>query len=108
MIRGTFKKLHSDLIAQRNSAQLPPDFRLITIEGTFQEIMNVRKFLESHNFERPISILGPVDSEKVHLIVKYPVELGNLVTTKMYEMNRVRSLQGLKPLRVAVDPFDFI
>jgi primosomal protein N' (replication factor Y) len=108
MIRGTFEKAHSDVMAQRYSAQLPPDFRLITIEGSLQELMNVRLLLNSHGFETPLSILGPVDGQKVHLIIKYPVELGNSVTMKMYEVNRVRSLQGLKPLRVTVDPFDFI
>jgi primosomal protein N' (replication factor Y) len=107
MLRGSFNKAHGDSIEQRSSAQLPPDFRLITIEGSVQELMNVRHLLESFSFEKPLAILGPVEGEKIRLIVKYPVELGNAVTMKTYEMNRVRSLQGLKPLRVAVDPFDF-
>jgi primosomal protein N' (replication factor Y) len=108
MLRGSFTKAHSDSIAQRSSAQLPPDFRLVSIEGLVQELINVRNLFESFSFEKPLSILGPVEGKNVRLIVKYPVELGNAVTAKTYEMNRVRSLQGLKTLRVAVDPFDFI
>jgi len=108
MIRGSFDKAHGESIAQRISAQLPPDFRLISIEGSLQELMNVKNLFDSENFERPLSILGPIESTKIRLVIKYPVELGSAVTSKAYEMNRVRSLQGLKPLRVAVDPFDFI
>jgi primosomal protein N' (replication factor Y) len=108
MLRGSFTKAHRSSIEQRSSAQLPPDFRLISIEGSVQELINVRNVFESVRFETPISILGPVEGKNVRLIVKYPVELGNSVIMKTYEINRVRSLQGLKPLRMAVDPFDFI
>ena len=108
MIRGSFVKAHAESIHQRISAQLPPDFRMVVIEGSLQELMNVKSLFEAQNFEKPLSVLGPIEGEKVRLIIKYPVELGSAVTLKTYEMNRVRSLQGLKPLRVAVDPFDFI
>ena len=108
LIRGSFTKAHSESIEQRISAQLPPDFRLITVEGPLQDLMNVRNFFDSFSFDKPLSILGPIEGEKARLVIKYPVELGGAVSSKTYEMNRVRSLQGLKPLRVAVDPFDFI
>lgn len=109
-IRGSFDKSHVESIAQRSAVQLPPDFRLLTFEGSLQELMSVRTVFEAIDFEAPVSLIGPMQSSanKVRLIIKYPVEMGSAITTKAYEINRVRSLQGLKPLRMAVDPYDFI
>jgi primosomal protein N' (replication factor Y) len=116
LTRNSWRRTHLSDIAARVSAHLPPEYRLLSIEGDLSEISMVPDLFEemanegeihtSHN----IRTIGPMDrpSGISRFIVKYPVALGNAVVRKVYEINRVRSLQGRKVFRVSVDPYEFI
>ncbi len=108
--RGSFKLRHRSELASRLSAKLPPEFRLISIEGSVKDLSSVLSFLETDTSEMEIVTIGPIEIGKdlSRLLVKYPVSMGNSVVRKVHEMNRIRSLQALTVLRVSVDPYEFI
>jgi primosomal protein N' len=113
LTRNSWRRTHLSEIAARVSAHLPPEYRLLSIEGEFSEIGMVPDLFQEMANEgelRTIRTIGPMDrpSGLSRLIVKYPVALGNAVVRKVYEINRVRSLQGRKVFRVSVDPYEFI
>ena len=113
IIRGSFSRMHLSEISQRASALLPPLFRLVSIEGDSSETAQVASALDEAIAQGLITTIGPLDlprtsKSKSRLIIKFDVSLGSQIVRMIYDINRVRSLQGLKVLRVAVDPYDFI
>lgn len=110
LIRGSSGARYLQLLREREEAHLPPNFRLIAIEGEPQEISQASDFLRQEHGADGMEFLGPLDvtPQKSRLVVKFPVESGNKVVRLIHEFNRVRSLQGQGVLRVSVDPLDFI
>jgi primosomal protein N' (replication factor Y) (superfamily II helicase) len=108
--RNSWRRTHLSEIQARGSAHLPPEFRLVSIEAELSEINVLPDFFEEMVNEGDIRTIGPMDRAPgiSRFIVKYPVVLGNAVVRKVYEINRVRSLQGRKVFRVSVDPYEFI
>ena len=119
LTRNSWRRTHLSEIAARSSAHLPPEYRLISIEGEGLEIGNLPVIFEEMMDSGEIRTIGPIGpitpinptdrlAGTSRLIVKYPVSLGSIVARKVYEINRVRSLQGRKVFRVSVDPYEFI
>lgn len=110
LIRNSWTRTHRSEISARSSAHLPPEHRLICIEGEPSEMAALMSALDTLREDTPFDSLGPMDRPKglSRIILKFPVSLGATLTHKIYEINRVRSLQGRKVLRVSVDPYEFI
>jgi primosomal protein N' (replication factor Y) len=110
LIRGSSGARYLQLLREREEAHLPPNFRLIAIEGEPKEISQASDFLHQEQQADEVEYLGPLDvaPQKSRLVVKFPVESGNRTVRLIHEFNRVRSLQGQGVLRVSVDPLDFI
>jgi len=109
-IRGSSTPRYLQLVHEREEAHLPPNYRLMAVEGEPQEVWQVSEFLNSVQESEQMEFLGPLDLgiHRSRLVIKFPVESGNRTVRRMHEFNRVRSLQGQSVLRVSIDPLDFI
>lgn len=110
IIRNSFGKYHSEKINQRTSAKLPPNFRLAVVEGDPQETMLIKEYLLGSIEDGSLDILGPMDVKggSSRLVIKFGVAKSSEAIKKLYEFNRVRSLQGSTPLKLRIDPFNLI
>lgn len=110
LIRGSFTNLYSHEISQRTSAQLPPKYRLATIDGESRDMHFVSESFEGPRADFDLHIIGPIERREgqSRLVLKFPTSRGTEIIKRIYEINRVRSLRGEKTLRVSVDPYDFI
>ncbi len=110
IIRNSFAKYHSEKINQRSSAKLPPHFRLAVVEGDPQQTMLLKEYLLGSIEDGSLEILGPMDVKggSSRLVMKFGVAKNSEVIKRLYEFNRVRSLQGSTPLKMRIDPFNLI
>lgn len=110
IIRNSFAKYHSEKINQRTSAKLPPHFRLAVVEGDPQQTMLLKEYLLGSIEDGSLEILGPMDVKggSSRLVMKFGVAKNSEAIKKLYEFNRVRSLQGSTPLKMRIDPFNLI
>ena len=110
IMRNSFAKYHSEKINQKASAFLPPLYRLLCIEGSSLEISQISDYLMASALSPSVQLLGPMDitGSISRIIVKFDVQLNSEIVRKVYEYNRIRSLQGASLVKVRVDPFDLI
>jgi len=110
IIRNSFTKYHLERISQRASAFLPPIFRMAVVEGKPSETAHLFEYLSNLEGEVDLHILGPIDLPAgiSRVVIKFDVNANSQIVRRLYEYNRIRSLQGQIPLRVRVDPFDLI
>ena len=110
IVRNSFTKYHLERISQRASAFLPPIFRMAVVEGKPSETAHLFEYLSNLEGEVDLHILGPIDLPAgiSRVVIKFDVNAHSQIVRKLYEYNRIRSLQGQIPLRVRVDPFDLI
>ncbi len=91
-------------LTQRREVRLPPFFRMATIQGEVSEISKVFQFLK---VDGRFELLGPVpqDGTISKLIVRVDVAQGQNLADFLLDFRRLRSIKGLTPLTVRIDPY---
>ena len=100
--RQNTEKLIEREIAERNSAHLPPTYRLLSVDTT-----EAKKVIKALSDLPGIEIIGPIPrdtSERIIIKAKFREFAG--VITRLYEINRVNSLRRKPLMRISVDPFN--
>lgn len=108
--RGSFSKMHRGQIEERTSAKLPPVYRMLVLVGSSGEMHQMQEYFSNDENSSLLELLGPLDQPdgSSRLVLKFDIKVGNEIVKRMHEVNRIRSLQGEKILRVSVDPYDFL
>ncbi len=102
IIRQNTEKIIEREIAERNSAHLPPSYRLLSIDTD-----DAKKVIKALSDLTGIEVIGPiprVESERIIIKAKFREFAG--VITRLYEINRVNSLRRKPLMRISVDPFN--
>jgi len=105
LTQRTSRRAASREIHERDSAHLPPHFRLITIdcEGMEPVISSLKDFVDS----RGVEIIGPIARKASHrLFIKAPRTVTPELITRLREVNRVLSMRKAALMRYYIDPYD--
>jgi len=92
-------------IKERQSADLPPYARLVTIEGKKSDLAQLRKALEQVELFSRISSLD-INQEESKLVLRAPMDKSEALSDFVRDFKRVRSLKSLPQLRIRLDPFE--
>ena len=108
LLLGNSTSANAREIAERDSAQLPPNFRLIIIEG--EELTPVQSALQDFVERNELTLIGPIPHGKrrdeVRLILKTPRLCAPAIIIRLTEINRVLSMRRSPLIRSYIDPYD--
>jgi len=89
-------------LAERQSAHLPPASRLATVTGDPGAVDDALTLLTP---PEDAEVLGPVPvDDESRVVVRVPRTAGQALSDALGELQRVRSVRKLTPVRVQVDP----
>jgi primosomal protein N' (replication factor Y) len=89
-------------LAERQSAHLPPASRLATITGAPGAVDDALTLLAP---PEGAEVLGPVPvDDEARVVVRVPRTAGQDLSDALGELQRLRSVRKLEPVRVQVDP----
>ncbi|MEN9325367.1 MAG: hypothetical protein RL414_1121 [Actinomycetota bacterium] len=120
-IRGRFDSFYASQIEERTSAHLPPLFRVAIIHGENSVLLQLKSLmLEEFSSSGLLGFTRDfVDGKKsgassndrlpsgLSLLLQFPIAIGDDVIHRLFEVNRVRSLQALPLLKISIDPYNF-
>jgi primosomal protein N' (replication factor Y) len=105
-LRGSFIQTYRNMIAERTSAHLPPNFRVATLETEEEVAVNLKEALLREFNRDELSIVSSRNKAKQRLLLQIALTSGDAVMFKLHEINRVRSLRGERVLPISIDAFD--
>ena len=110
VLRGGPYDLAMAELAERNSSKLSPTYRIAIIEGPSSDIQSVARAIEGNELFSQFSVIDGstklknlIDQSK--LILRS--EISNTLKFSQFiaDFARYRSLKGLKPLSIRIDPY---
>ena len=108
LLLGNSASANAREIAERDSAQLPPHFRLIVVEG--EDLTSVQSALQDFLERDELTLIGPIPNgrrrDEVRLILKTPRLCAPAVILRLTEINRVLSMRRSHLIRSYIDPYD--
>lgn len=88
---------------ERGRVQLPPSFRLVTLEGTHSELSAIASLFSTKGFSS-FPVAGKrVDRSK--LLVKIPSLDAQIFIELLHSIQRIRALKKEEPFGIAFDPY---
>jgi primosomal protein N' (replication factor Y) len=92
-------------LLERDSAHLPPRFRLIIIDSL--ETVPVTNALVDLVESAVVELIGPIARKgSRRLILKVPIQSSTQVVSRLVEINRVLSMRKAPLMRYYLDPYD--
>lgn len=104
LVARNLDRFVSNLLSQRSQVHLPPFYRMATIQGDTSEISKVFQVIKSDDrFEG----LGPIplSAQESKIILRLEVSRGHELAEFLLDFRRLRSIKGLPPLSVRIDPY---
>ena len=102
VIRRNAEKIIERELSERNSAHLPPTYRLLSVDTS-----EAKKVMKALSDLPGIEVIGPIPrDESERIIIKAKFREFTAVMTRLYEINRVNSLRRKPLMRISVDPYN--
>ena len=107
LLRGDALALCDVEILERRSSKLPPFTRLATITGESAAIRLLATQVEQNELFSSVSVISklPASNEQSKLVLRADIEKSEKFSLFLRDLARYRSLKGLIPLSIRIDPY---
>jgi primosomal protein N' len=94
-------------ILDRRSSKLPPFTRLATITGESSAIRLLATQVKQDELFSSVSVISklPASNEQSKLVLRADIEKSEKFSLFLRDLARYRSLKGLIPLSIRIDPY---